>query len=171
MDPLMGSGERYEGVTDSGADVSASVGADLAQAAPEGVQSLLGEIVELETFRGQMVRLTLSYRRRIVEQALVLIEQSYVHLPHKVAMHAVNTDQAWLFTGITGLVRGRFDHDVLPREACAQRYRRQDSWLTRTITSTASSTSSVTDSSSRSAEAIFFSAATMSLNQSSRPRQ
>jgi hypothetical protein len=94
MDPLMGSGERYEGVTDSGADVSASVGADLAQAAPEGVQSLLGEIVELETFRGQMVRLTLSDRRRIVEQALVLIEQSYVHLPHKVAMHAVNTDQA-----------------------------------------------------------------------------
>jgi hypothetical protein len=57
------------------------------------VQSLLGKIVELETFRRQEVRLTLSDRRRIVQQALVLVEQNYVHLPHKVAMHAVNPVQ------------------------------------------------------------------------------
>jgi hypothetical protein len=34
--------------------------------------------------------LTLAERKLIVEQALVLLEQNYVHLPLKVAMHAVN---------------------------------------------------------------------------------
>ena len=37
--------------------------------------------------------LTLAERRLIVEQALVLLEQNYVHLPLKVAMHAVNPVQ------------------------------------------------------------------------------
>ncbi len=37
--------------------------------------------------------LTLPERRLIVEQALVLLEQNYVHLPLKTAMHAVNPVQ------------------------------------------------------------------------------
>ena len=37
--------------------------------------------------------LTLPERKLIVEQALVLLEQNYVHLPLKVAMHAVNPVQ------------------------------------------------------------------------------
>ncbi|MFT4164903.1 MAG: S41 family peptidase [Microlunatus sp.] len=37
--------------------------------------------------------LTLADRRLIVEQALVLLEQNYVHLPLKIAMHAVNPVQ------------------------------------------------------------------------------
>jgi hypothetical protein len=37
--------------------------------------------------------LTLAERRLIVEQALVLLEQNYVHLPLKMAMHAVNPVQ------------------------------------------------------------------------------
>jgi hypothetical protein len=78
---------------DSGADVSGGIGAQLTQAAPEGLHSLLGQTIDLQTFRQQPVQLTLANRRRIVEQALVLIEQNYVHLPHKIAMHAVNPVQ------------------------------------------------------------------------------
>lgn len=37
--------------------------------------------------------LTLDERRLLVEQALVLLEQNYVHLPLKAAMHAVNPVQ------------------------------------------------------------------------------
>ena len=37
--------------------------------------------------------LTLADRRLIVDQALVLLEQNYVHLPLKIAMHAVNPVQ------------------------------------------------------------------------------
>ena len=37
--------------------------------------------------------LTLAERRLIVEQALLLLEQNYVHLPLKEAMHAVNPVQ------------------------------------------------------------------------------
>ncbi|HEX6577438.1 MAG TPA: S8 family serine peptidase [Jiangellaceae bacterium] len=85
--------ESYDGRNDSGAGQSSGIGADLAEAAPEGVQSLLAQAVDLATFRQQEVRLTMPDRRRIVEQALVLIEQNYVHLPHKVAMHAVNPVQ------------------------------------------------------------------------------
>jgi hypothetical protein len=80
------------GRNDSG-DAAEWIAAQLSDAAPEGVQSLLGQIVDLAAFRQQKLQLTMSDRRRIVEQALVLIEQNYVHLPHKVAMHAVNPVQ------------------------------------------------------------------------------
>ena len=49
--------------------------------------------MELKDFRRQDVTLSRADRRRIVDQALVLIEQNYVHLPHKAAMHAVNPVQ------------------------------------------------------------------------------
>src|SRR5688572_4877668 len=78
---------------DSGADVSGGIGAQLTQAAPEGLHSLLGQTIDLQTFRQQPVQPTLANRPRIVEQALVLVEQNYVHLLHKIAMHALNPVQ------------------------------------------------------------------------------
>ena len=38
-------------------------------------------------------KLSITQRRRIVEQALVILEQLYVHLPLKEAMHAVRPVQ------------------------------------------------------------------------------
>jgi hypothetical protein len=90
---------------DSGADVSGGIGAQLTQAAPEGLHSLLGQTIDLQTFRQQPVQLTLANRRWIVEQALVLIERNYIHLPHKIAMHAANPVQR------LRLMRGRLASD------------------------------------------------------------
>jgi hypothetical protein len=61
----------------------------LAQAA-EPVRDLLAGSVRLAEFLRGPDRLTLDERRLLVEQALVVLEQNYVHLPLKVAMHAVN---------------------------------------------------------------------------------
>lgn len=47
----------------------------------------------LSEFLSTAGELTLAERRVLVEQALVLLEQNYVHLPLKVAMHAVNPVQ------------------------------------------------------------------------------
>jgi hypothetical protein len=46
--------------------------------------------VELADFLKTAGTLTLNERKLIVSQAIVLFEQNYVHLPLKVAMHAVN---------------------------------------------------------------------------------
>ncbi|MGW4799328.1 S41 family peptidase [Nonomuraea sp. NPDC004297] len=48
---------------------------------------------ELQDFLRTADTLTLDDRRLLVQQALVLIEQNYVHLPLKAAMHAVNPVQ------------------------------------------------------------------------------
>ncbi|MFB4268117.1 S41 family peptidase [Nonomuraea sp. GTA35] len=48
---------------------------------------------ELDDFLRTADKLTLDDRRLLVQQALVLIEQNYVHLPLKAAMHAVNPVQ------------------------------------------------------------------------------
>jgi hypothetical protein len=61
----------------------------LAEAA-EPVREHLARSVELAEFLQGAGGLTLEERRLLVEQALVLLEQNYVHLPLKVAMHAVN---------------------------------------------------------------------------------
>ncbi|MEW9550426.1 S41 family peptidase [Nonomuraea sp. NPDC050783] len=53
----------------------------------------LAESIELRDFLRRAGTLTLADRRVLVGQALVLIEQNYVHLPLKVAMHAVNPVQ------------------------------------------------------------------------------
>ena len=45
-----------------------------------------------------------AHRKLVVEQALVLVEQNYVHLPHKAAMHAVNPVQR------LRLLRARLDN-------------------------------------------------------------
>jgi hypothetical protein len=53
----------------------------------------LGEMITLQEFLATTGGLTLQERQRIVDQALLLIEQFYVHLPLKRAMHAVDPVQ------------------------------------------------------------------------------
>ena len=57
------------------------------------VRGELGAAETLPTFLAAAGGLTLSDRRRIVQQSLVLLEQNYVHLPLKKAMHAVEPVQ------------------------------------------------------------------------------
>jgi hypothetical protein len=64
----------------------------LAAAAPE-VRDRLAETLSLHDFLPSAGNLTLSERRLLVDQALVLMEQNYAHLPLKMAMHAVNPVQ------------------------------------------------------------------------------
>jgi C-terminal processing protease CtpA/Prc len=59
----------------------------------EPVRDQLAASVELRDFLGGAGTLTLEERRLLVEQALVLLEQNFVHLPLKAAMHAVNPVQ------------------------------------------------------------------------------
>jgi hypothetical protein len=59
----------------------------------EPVRDLLANSVTLRDFLRGASALTLNERRLLVEQALVLLEQNYVHLPLKAAMHAVNPVQ------------------------------------------------------------------------------
>src|SRR5215216_2570097 len=73
----------------SSAKPSALAAPFLAEAA-EPVRDHLARSVELADFLRDAGGLTLEERRLLVEQALVLLEQNYVHLPLKVAMHAVN---------------------------------------------------------------------------------
>ncbi|MFG1943036.1 S41 family peptidase [Nonomuraea sp. NPDC048826] len=53
----------------------------------------LADAVDLQDFLNTAGTLTLADRRTLVQQALVLIEQNYAHLPLKIAMHAVNPVQ------------------------------------------------------------------------------
>jgi hypothetical protein len=59
----------------------------------EPVRDQLAASVELRDFLRGAGALTLEERRLLVEQALVLLEQNFVHLPLKAAMHAVNPVQ------------------------------------------------------------------------------
>jgi hypothetical protein len=52
-----------------------------------------GAGVSVSAFLAGAGTLTLDQRKTIVDQALVLFEQNYVHLPLKIAMHAVNPVQ------------------------------------------------------------------------------
>lgn len=62
--------------------------------APGAVQDRLAGAQSLADFRAASRRpLSAVQRRTIVEQALVLFEQNYVHLPLKAAMHAVDPIQ------------------------------------------------------------------------------
>ena len=53
-----------------------------------------GAAVPLPTFLAGAGTLTLDQRKLLVDQAIVLLEQNYVHLPLKVAMHAVESAAA-----------------------------------------------------------------------------
>ncbi|WP_432139455.1 MULTISPECIES: S41 family peptidase [unclassified Streptomyces] len=61
--------------------------------AAEPVRDHLRGAAPLPAFLEGAGRLSLEDRRRLVDQALVLLEQNYVHLPLKTAMHAVNPVQ------------------------------------------------------------------------------
>lgn len=63
------------------------------QQAAESVRSHLATSTPLSSFLEGAGTLTLEERRLIVDQALVLLDQNYVHLPLKTAMHAVNPVQ------------------------------------------------------------------------------
>jgi hypothetical protein len=67
--------------------------AELFRDAPEPVRDHLAASQDLPTFLAGAGLLTLRDRKLLVDQALVLMEQNYVHLPLKVAMHAVNPVQ------------------------------------------------------------------------------
>lgn len=69
-----------------------SLPADLTIQLGVGDDALQGS-VPLREFIASAGTLTLSERRLLVEQALVLLEDNYVHLPLKAAMHAVNPVQ------------------------------------------------------------------------------
>lgn len=70
-----------------------SATAFLAKAA-SAVRREFAETVDLPTFRATADQLTKADRLRLIEQALVLIERNYVHLPLKEAMHAVDPIQS-----------------------------------------------------------------------------
>jgi Peptidase family S41 len=67
--------------------------AEFLRDAPEPVREHLAASEELPGFLAGAGLLTLEDRKLLVDQALVLLEQNYVHLPLKVAMHAVNPVQ------------------------------------------------------------------------------
>src|SRR3712207_3248881 len=56
----------------------------------EPVRARFAGAETLRDFLRRPGRLSLDDRRLLVEQAIVLFEQNYVHLPLKVAMHGVN---------------------------------------------------------------------------------
>ncbi|MFF7390781.1 S41 family peptidase [Streptomyces scabiei] len=76
-------------MTDSADDRTAA----FLQHAAEPVRARLATSTPLSSFLEGAGTLTLEERRLIVDQALVLLEQNYVHLPLKAAMHAVNPVQ------------------------------------------------------------------------------
>lgn len=67
--------------------------AEFLRDAPEPVRDHLAASEDVHTFLAGAGLLTLDDRKVLVDQALVLMEQNYVHLPLKVAMHAVNPVQ------------------------------------------------------------------------------
>src|SRR6478672_5192211 len=73
-------------------DTSSLTAEFLAETA-EPIREQLSGSVDLPTFLSGAGALTLDERKLLVDQALVLFEQNYVHLPLKVAMHAVNPVQ------------------------------------------------------------------------------
>lgn len=78
---------------DQNGDITAD--APRAQARRKPTKSVLGTTVPLEEFLNQAYSFQLDRweRERIVDQALILIEQLYVHLPLKRAMHAIDPVQ------------------------------------------------------------------------------
>ena len=72
---------------------STSLAAPFLAEVAEPVRDQLAASVALRDFLPTAGTLTLEERRLLVEQALVLLEQNFVHLPLKAAMHAVNPVQ------------------------------------------------------------------------------
>lgn len=60
---------------------------------PPAVRHMVAQTVDLRLFRENVQDLSINDRLTLLEQASILIEQNYVHLPLKSAMHAVNPIQ------------------------------------------------------------------------------
>ncbi len=78
--------------TESVPRASSSTPAFLADTAAP-VRDHLSASTDLPAFLGTAGTLSLDERKLLVEQAIVLLEQNYVHLTFKVAMHAINPVQ------------------------------------------------------------------------------
>ncbi|MDH3433620.1 MAG: hypothetical protein OEM60_07170 [Gammaproteobacteria bacterium] len=61
--------------------------------AHKAVRSSVGASIDVPTFLEKCATLTLAARKTIVEQALLVLAENYVHLPYKQAMHGVNALQ------------------------------------------------------------------------------
>ncbi|MFF8266997.1 S41 family peptidase [Streptomyces sp. NPDC016562] len=75
------------------ARVTADTAPEYLSQTAEPVRAHLSAATQLETFLAGAGALTLEQRMLLVDQALVLMEGNYVHLPLKIAMHAVNPVQ------------------------------------------------------------------------------
>ncbi|MGW7457481.1 S41 family peptidase [Streptomyces sp. NPDC054797] len=75
------------------ARVTADTAPEYLKQTAEPVREHLSAATQLETFLAGAGALTLEQRMLLVDQALVLMEGNYVHLPLKIAMHAVNPVQ------------------------------------------------------------------------------
>jgi hypothetical protein len=84
--------DSSSGVAEQSEKSTTSAAAFLGEVA-EPVREQLAGSLELRDFLSGAGELTLDDRRLLVEQALVLLDQNYVHLPLKVAMHAINPVQ------------------------------------------------------------------------------
>ena len=82
----------------------------------------LGAVTPLQEFLATAGSLTVEERRLIVDQALVLIEQFYVHLPLKRAMHAADPIQR--------LKLLRYRLDTMPEE---RRFHDEMIWIFRSL--------------------------------------
>ncbi|MEM1368205.1 MAG: S41 family peptidase [Cyanobacteria bacterium P01_H01_bin.15] len=76
------------------------------------VSTQLAVTVELSKFRATSPTMSRQDRLRLIEQALVLIEENYVHLPLKMAMHAVDPVQALKL--LQNATRNSSDDDLPP---------------------------------------------------------
>ncbi|MEL7331935.1 MAG: S41 family peptidase [Cyanobacteria bacterium J06560_2] len=65
-------------------------GVSFLSATHPAVRSQLGAATELSDFYQNVGKLTLQHRRQIVEQALIVIKENFVHRPLKEAMHGVD---------------------------------------------------------------------------------
>ena len=81
-------GASAKGTSAKGTAAEAKTSAGKGAAAKSA--SAAAAAVPLATFLGSAGSLTLEQRRLMVDQALLLLSENYVHLPLKVAMHAVN---------------------------------------------------------------------------------
>ena len=72
----------------------------------QAVRSHLKAASDLPTFLANAGGLSLAQRKRLVEQALVLIEENFVHLPLKESMHGVDPVQKLL------LIKHRLDQST-----------------------------------------------------------
>lgn len=90
----------------AGNAASPSAGIAFLAATADPVRDLLAGSQQLPDFLRTAGTLTLNERKLLVDQALILFEQNYVHLPLKVAMHAVNPVQR------LRLLRNRLDRQT-----------------------------------------------------------